>query len=213
MKGKNMKKYISILLSMVMVMTSLPMTVFAFESNDYKSEILYEKEERRSENSKTFVTEKGTYVTAISSDSLCYYKDGDYHDIDNTIIKKDRNTLSNVDNAYSVELPRVIDKNDGIKITKDDYSITLSLKNDISKSKSKVTNFENDIKETTLEDEIQNKLQQNKTTSEVKYENVLDNIDLEYQIMPSIIKENIILNEAPENDFKIDYCLETNGLD
>lgn len=159
MKGKNMKKYISILLSMVMVMTSLPMTVFAFESNDYKSEILYEKEERRSENSKTFVTEKGTYVTAISSDSLCYYKDGDYHDIDNTIIKKDRNTLSNVDNAYSVELPRVIDKNDGIKITKDDYSITLSLKNDISKSKSKVTNFENDIKETTLEDEIQNKLQ------------------------------------------------------
>lgn len=48
-----MKKYISILLSMVMVMTSLPMTVFAFESNDYKSEILYEKEERRSENSKT----------------------------------------------------------------------------------------------------------------------------------------------------------------
>lgn len=208
-----MKKYIAILLSMVMVMTSLPMTVFALESNDYKSEILYEKEERRSENSKTFVTEKGTYVTAISSDSLCYYKDGDYHDIDNTIIKKDRNTLSNVDNAYSVELPRVIDKNDGIKITKDDYSITLSLKNDISKSKSKVTNFENDIKETTLEDEIQNKLQQDKTTSEVKYENVLDNIDLEYQIMPSIIKENIILNEAPENDFKIDYCLETNGLD
>ena len=29
-----MKKYIAILLSMVMVMTSLPMTVFALESND-----------------------------------------------------------------------------------------------------------------------------------------------------------------------------------
>lgn len=207
-----MKKLIAILLSIFIISTSFPLTAFALESNDYESKILYENVDKRSNNSKTFITKDGTNICAISTDNICYKKNNKYYNIDNSIVTKNKNTLTNNDNYYSIELPKTYKNDSEIKLINDKHHIELSIENNISKSKSKIHNNNNRVNETSLEDEIYNNLQQETTTSEIVYKDIFDNTDLEYQIMSDTVKENIILNIQPKENFSLLYTLNTNGL-
>lgn len=71
---KNFKKLISIFLSVVMVITFIPTTTYAMEEfeNDYEFSaedvsIEYEVESKRTENSKTYLTEDGGYYQVSSA--------------------------------------------------------------------------------------------------------------------------------------------------
>lgn len=210
---RKMKKLLSVVLSVTMLTSAFPIIANAEEKTDtYEKVSLIEQKDNRTENSKTFYTSNGTYATIATTDPICYEDDGKYKDIDNTIIKKDANTLTNTDNGYSVELPKVYDSGDNIVISKDNVSVSLGIIGNGVSSKAKVNNYKSEkANETSLQNQLYNELEISKTESAVLYKNVYSNTDIEYQILPDSIKENIIINKAPTDKLSYTYSLKTNG--
>lgn len=210
---RKMKKLLSVVLSVTMLTSAFPIIANAEEKTDtYEKVSLIEQKDNRTENSKTFYTSNGTYATIATTDPICYEDDGKYKDIDNTIIKKDANTLTNTDNSYSVELPKVYDSGDSIVISKDNVSVSLGIISNNVSTKAKVNNYKSEkADETSLQNQLYNELEISKMESAVLYKNVYSNTDIEYQILPDSIKENIIINKAPTDKLSYTYSLKTNG--
>ena len=210
---RKMKRILSVVLSVTMLTSAFPIIANAEEKTDtYEKVSLIEQKDNRTENSNTFYTSNGTYATIATTDPICYEDDGKYKDIDNTIIKKDANTLTNTDNGYSVELPKVYDSGDNIVISKDNVSVSLGIIGNGVSSKAKVNNYKSEkADETSLQNQLYNELEISKTESAVLYKNVYSNTDIEYQILPNSIKENIIINKAPTDKLSYTYSLKTNG--
>lgn len=210
---RKMKKLLSVVLSVTMLTSAFPIIANAEEKTDtYEKVSLIEQKDNRTENSKTFYTSNGTYATIATTDPICYEDNGKYKDIDNTIIKKDANTLTNTDNGYSVELPKVYDSGDNIVISKDNVSVSLGIIGKGVSSKAKVNNYKSEkADETSLQNQLYNELEISKTESAILYKNVYSNTDIEYQILPNSIKENIIINKAPTDKLSYTYSLKTNG--
>lgn len=210
---RKMKRFLSVVLSVTILTSAFPIIANAEEKTDiYEKVSLIEQKDNRTENSKTFYTSNGTYATIATTEPICYEDDGKYKDIDNTIIKKDANTLTNTDNSYSVELPKIYDSGDSIVISKDNVSVSLGIISNGVSSKAKVNNYKSEkADETSLQNQLYNELEISKTESAVLYKNVYSNTDIEYQILPDSIKENIIINKAPTDKLSYTYSLKTNG--
>ena len=86
---KNFKKLISVFLSVVMVITVIPATSYAMEDseNDYEFSaeevsIEYEVESKRTENSKTYLTEDGGYYQVSTAVPIHKEVCGEWQDIE-----------------------------------------------------------------------------------------------------------------------------------
>lgn len=113
---KNFKKFISVFLSVVMAITVIPATTYAMEEfeNDYefspdKVSIEYEIESKRTENSKTYMTDDGGYYQVSAAVPIHEEVNGEWEEIseiDNNIetIADAENTISEIA-AYSVSNP------------------------------------------------------------------------------------------------------------
>lgn len=214
-----MKKFISILLTLTMIISFVPMFVYANDiktiedSEEYNDISIVEQEEKRTENSKTYLTSKGTYISVITSDPITFEKDGKYVDIDNTIVEKNKSYLTNKECDYNIDLPKTYKNGDSVVISKDNYTISLSIKNALTKSKSKIHSKNDRIEINSLEGQVYSNLEVQKTTSIVEYDNIFNDVNLEYQVMPNAIKEDFILKKRPKNDFSIEYLLDAGNLD
>lgn len=133
---KNTKKILSVIFSIVMIVSVCPITANANDNqNAYEKVGLIEQNDERTENSKTFYTSNGTYASIITTDAICYEDNGEYKDIDNTIIKKDADTLTNTDNSYTVTLPKKYKSGDSVTISKDNATVSFGLIDDSISSK------------------------------------------------------------------------------
>lgn len=113
---KNFKKFISVFLSVVMAITVIPATTYAMEEfeNDYEFSpdevsIEYEIESKRTENSKTYMTDDGGYYQVSAAVPIHEEVNGEWEEIskiDNNIetIADAENTISEIA-AYSVSNP------------------------------------------------------------------------------------------------------------
>lgn len=104
---KMMKKYLSIVLSAVILIMSFPIVVNATEiTDDYERVSLVEQKDERTENSKTFYTSNGTFASIVTTDAICYEDDGKFKDIDNTIVKKDTDKVVSfiAQNHFAVDI-------------------------------------------------------------------------------------------------------------
>lgn len=113
---KNFKKFISVFLSVVMAITIIPATTYAMEEfeNDYEFSpdevsIEYEIESKRTENSKTYMTDDGGYYQVSAAVPIHEEVNGEWEEIseiDNNIetIADAENTISEIA-AYSVSNP------------------------------------------------------------------------------------------------------------
>ncbi len=145
----------------------------------------------RTLNSKHIIQEDKTIQVQIYNENVHYLENGEYKDIDNTIIEeKDR--LKNKFNDFKV----AFNKNDGsIDISKNNKVINMSLESANMK---------------TYELSKDKKL---KNIDKVKFNNVFNNIDVIYEIHPNKLKEKIVLNNKVNMDeikfiFKTDLKLE-----
>lgn len=112
----NFKKFISVFLSVVMAITVIPATTYAMEEfeNDYEFSpdevsIEYEIESKRTENSKTYMTDDGGYYQVSAAVPIHEEVNGEWEEIseiDNNIetIADAENTISEIA-AYSVSNP------------------------------------------------------------------------------------------------------------
>lgn len=157
-----------------------------------KSPIVKEVVEKRDEYQKVYLREDGTYTSVISKTPVHYKKDGEWVDIVNNL-KTDGDVITNTAGSFNVEFPKEISEDNEIKIENGKETITFSIV-ETEKSNGKVKNNkkQKQDKNKVSDEEIFNN-DISRTVSEIEYEDVLENTNLEYVVTPTGVKENIIV--------------------
>lgn len=212
---KNGKKFISALLAVVLMTTVFPISTYAAETEDSDDVQVSEVEESRDLYSKTYETSQGTNVVISTAVPMHYEEDGELKDIDNTLVESDadNSVLTNTANAYNVELPEKYTDDSEIKLNYEDNTISFKLLNDVNSSNGTViSNDETDVDKTDAESVAYTESNINSLTSGITYADVLPDTDVEYNVQPNSLKENIILSNVPDEDYAIQYELDTAGM-
>ena len=211
-------KSLAALLSVLMILTALPLSAFAIglESSDYSSvdhsfdrlSEAFEVVELRDESVKHFRLEDGSYVAA-QYDAPVHYLDenGEWQDIDNSL--SDNGSEYSTTNAR-IKFAKKITGNENLFTLHDgNYKITMSLDNAIKKTQGKITNAEDDPEN---ESKLQKMMMLENLTSEIIYEDILSNVDLQYIINSGNIKENLIVKER-QDAYSYTFTVKLNNLD
>lgn len=187
------------------------------EAEDYQiGNIVSEITEERDEYSKQFRLDDGTYM-AVSYNHPIHYKndDGEWVEYNNSLIDTSESTATDDEvSAYSedstdeytnqssnikVNYSKKSKENNMIKVKANDYSISWGYKNTNKVNATVVKNdekLEGNDKYTVLKNQI----------SEIIYENIYNNVDIQYFTTSVGVKENIILKNAnAQNEFNIQY--------
>ncbi len=222
---KKSKKILSVFLTVLTVIGifSCATTVWAEEYNEYietkayeeklltetvyseteKAEIIFEVEEKRDEFSKTYKRTDGSYTSVFSQTPLHRLKDGQWENIDNTLIS-DGDILKNADGSFDIEFPETISENEKITVTNNGESIAFSV-NNIDSSPAVVT-----VPETDKKDIIEQDL--SKVVSEITYESIDKDTDVQYVVSPTFVKENIIVNDKSALKDTYSFDIEKGNL-
>lgn len=212
---KMFKRYLSVFLVVLMIITIIPMGVYAAETEEIEPIQVSEIEESRDLYSKTYETSEGTNVVISAAVPLHYEEDGELIDIDNTLVKSDKDSsiLTNASNAYNVELPKKYTDDSEIKVDYEGNSISFKLLNDVKSSKGDIDSADEvDVDETDAESVAYAESNMDKLSSEITYANLLPDTDFEYNVQPNALKENIIINNVPDENYTIQYELNTGNL-
>lgn len=118
--------------------------------------------------------------------------------------KKNGGELENKTNAFKVKFSKKANKNNLVKLKINNHNIKWSLQN---------SNKVNAIKLDDNGNKEEGKFDlKNISSGTVKYENILDNIDIEYNVVSSKIKENIILKDKSAINQEISFEYDTDKL-
>ena len=232
---KKVLKVLSIALTVVLIMGvfSCATPVFAAEVTEkedlnstleqYQTQVensktksMYEIKEERDKFTKVFKNEDGTKTAIVSATPIHYETSDGWEDIDNTLIEEEKvtgNTYKNKNNDFTVTIPKELSSNKELQIEKDNYNISFALegrdvfsdvkkiKGNKKKKKSKSPNIQNDINTEFLD-----------KTSGIAFENVGENTSVEYEVTSTGLKENIILNQKPEEQVTYKYKITAKNL-
>ena len=147
--------------------------------------------DKRTSREKHFLREDGVMLARVYNEDIHYLKNNRYEEIDNTLVKK-KNYYLISKNKYKL-LFHDNSKNGIMKIKIDNNFLKFRLNND------KNVNLEQMKKV-------------NKLKEEIKYKDILDNVDLKYQIISSKIKEEIILKNRFKSKREIVFEIISNFL-
>ena len=171
--------------------------------------IVAEETSARTETSKKFLLDDGTTMIAEYDVPVHYQSDnGKWVEYNNSLVAENSDATAdeasseeytNKSSNIDIKLSNKAKKNNMIKLTSDDYSISWGYDN-ANKSKAKIiednTKLSGNDKFTTLKN----------LTSETLYEDVFKNVDLQYFVTSTGIKENIILKSSDvQNEFNVTY--------
>ena len=236
-RHKVLTRAISFVLTLALLFCSLPLAVFAAEiesaegadSNaadtastgtapvtgadgtgtdtyEYDSDV-YEVEELREVSVKHFRLEDGSYVAAQYGYPVHYYdNNGALTDIDNTLAEDGSGFIAN--STARIKLQKKITGNGSLFTLHDgNTKITLSLEGARKGTVGVITNFadnENDTK-------LGKMMNLERLAASVKYEEILDGVDIEYVVESLSVKENIIVKE-PQDGYTYTFELKLNNL-
>ena len=145
----------------------------------------------RKRNEKHFLNEDGTIEAILYNDNVHYLKDGAYEEINNTLIEKnDRYHI--VGNAFDLSFSKQNDEN-LLEFIKNGHYFKMGLKDSF-----KVSN-----KELKKDNKIRKK-------GSISYNEIFENTDLNYQILPQKVKETIVFKDKNSIKDKIVFDIKTN---
>jgi len=142
----------------------------------------------RKEREKHFLQEDGTIVAKVYNDDIHFKKDGEYQEIDNTLVKE-KEYYINKNNDYKVYFKNTSDT-ELMEIQEGEHYLNINLLDSNNVPVKKQENI-------------------SKLTSSIKYENILNGIDLEYKVLPTKVKENIIINNKESVVDKLNFIVDT----
>jgi hypothetical protein len=179
---------------------------YATTTDDYFTSenihIIEEDRSLRTETTKTFLKEDGSYALAIYGEAIHYEEDGVFKDIDNTLYyEKETDSYQNTANRLQLKFPKNLDHHAKVQLSVDDYDVSWSVQGiqQSSFTQEAGTKAEEDIR--TL----------NKVSQKVTYQEVQPGVDLEYILLGNQVKENIILNHYIPH-YQIRFQYELKGL-
>lgn len=221
-KPKVLMKTIAIILTSIMILQLFPAIVFGVQrldnsqentsvikenqENDVQSstEIVGEILEKRTLNQKHFLQDDGTIISTVYPSNIHYEKDGKLVDIDNSLEEKneDEGIYQNKNNDFKIKFAKKSNKNNLVKLSIKNHNIKWSLQNSNKVEASKINN-------NTKENNEKFKLN-NISSGIVKYENILEGVDLQYNIISNSVKEDIILKDktAINQEFIFDFTTD-----
>lgn len=145
--------------------------------------------EKRKPREKHFLKKNGIIEAQVFDEDIHFLKDGTYEEIDNTLMDMG-DFYTNKNNAYKVNFNKISDG----ELT------SISIGNSYIKTKLVSCNLS----------QLTENVTESKLHKKVCYPNILDNLDLEYSIMPGKVKEAIILKNQDVDLDKLVFRLETN---
>lgn len=233
------KKIISTILSILMLMQILPMGVFAEEINleelttpNYSTEIgdsyiIGEDISLRDETTKHFRCSDGRYIAATYGYPVHYEKDGKWEELDFTLtdnVDKNGNTVYTTKDGQNYEISVPEDIFEGaLSYSYNGYEISLTYQGIANQGqenktkKAKVKKKDNQKKKnlsaekTDIAEYNNNCMLLDNAGSVVSYEDVETDTDFNYEISALGIKEDIIV-KAQQNNYKYSYILQTGEL-
>lgn len=128
------------------------------------------------ENSRTYQISENTFITEIGGESDVYVdSSGEARLVDNSLVQKDpwfvQPYFENRENDYTVQLPMEITENNGVKVSKGDYSLEMIPQG-------------GDFSQIVVAENA------------ALYNNVFDGVDFQYTVLGDSLKEDIVLNKA-----------------
>lgn len=168
------------------------------KSNNYLQDNIdvpleYEVTDLRTINQKHYKKADGTYEMVIYNQEVHYFDNGKWLDIDNRLLDKG-DKLATKSNMFNLSFPKNLANDKEIELKMDKYQISWSLpginctKASPGLEKSTTSNI----------NELTN------VTEEINYKNVLNNVDIQYIVDGTKVKENIILHEYVK-DFSLSF--------
>ncbi|MCL2860025.1 MAG: DUF6531 domain-containing protein [Oscillospiraceae bacterium] len=222
-------KIIAIAVFIVMIFNLIVPTAFAVAENISNTEITSDSAEdwatdetemptivgedanKREENIKTFWLDNGAEVAAIYPEAVHYMQDGKFVDIDNNLTdaldEMSDQILKNKANNFSIELVKQTNSNKLFTIKSKDYKINMSL-NNANKVRATQNFASSTLSEGNKKYKGSEKLNLKNLQSSVTYEGILNNIDIEYDVQSTKVKENIILKNSEAINQSIIFTLD-----
>lgn len=202
--------------------------------------ILGEITERRTENIKEYLLSNGNTLAAVYGDSVHYQENGEWKDIDNTLIAKN-GTYVNTAGAWDVSFPQTLSSNNSISITKDGYTLSFGMAGKLTLGSSTVVTKpgENVLYATEMgtvptitisaanaslaqlqqldfaqaKAEAQHpELVRDKLTSRLSYSQVYADTDVVYDLGSNRVKESVILSRYDATLRGYRYTLQTGSM-
>ena len=140
----------------------------------------------RKRNEKHFLNDDGTISLYLYNNDIHYFKNGEYLDIDNTLMEKE-NTIVNKANNFHTSFPKDKSTNLLVDITKDNYYLKIYL----LKNKNNNTNIK-------------------RNKQDLIFENILEDIDIDYKVISTKLKESIILKNKNNIPSSLSFKIDTN---
>ena len=195
---------------------AITQTIENIKTEKEEAVIIGEIESKRDQYTKVFQKSDGASVAVITSTPVHFEKDGEWVDIDNTLIEVEENNkkfFENKSNDFTVTLPQELEENDAVSIEKDGYSISFTLDGcDVfEKSKKSKAKKKEKIKKEKSKTEIDDSyIDKNET---LIYESVGENTDIEYSVTATGLKEDIILAKKPKSEVSYTYTIVAESLE
>ncbi len=174
----------------------------AVENEKQKAEIVCEVPEKRDEFSKTYKRADGSFTTVFSKTPLHTYDGSEWKEIDNSL-QSNGDVIENADGKFDVEFPESLSSDDKITIENQGENISFSL-NNIDESTAQVA------PDTEAADVVENDL--GKPVSEITYENIGENTDVQYIVSSNYVKENIIVSNKSSLKDTYSFTIEKGDL-
>ena len=176
------------------------------DSLNDSTEIIGEIVEKRTLNQKHFLQEDGNIITAIYPSNIHYEENGQLLDINNLLeeSEEDEGVYKNKNNSFQVKFAKKSNKNNLVKLQIKNHNIKWSLQNSNKVNATKLNN---------QEEQKEEKLNlKNISSGIIQYENILEGIDLQYNIISNSIKENIVLKDRTAIEQSIVFEFNTDNL-
>ena len=185
--------------------------------------IVKEIVEKREKNIKHFLKDDGTYEAVIYPNPVHYLEKGNWQDIDNSLIEVDdadkvgNKILSTRQNDYNVKIDSNLDSKKLVSLEKDKYKVEWNIQN-AQINKSQIQPIDDTAINDEIDKEVNAKVDSNKKikdkaetkailienakketlkniTSQINFNNIYPNVDLQYIVDSDNLKENIILKK------------------
>ncbi|MBU3114613.1 DNRLRE domain-containing protein [Clostridium lacusfryxellense] len=196
--------------------------------------------EKRAKNTKQFLKDDGTYEAVLYSSPVHYLDKGLWKDIDNSLsevsdgINVSKKVLSTKENDYKVKIDKNADSKKLVSIVKGKYEVEWNV-DKANGSDVKINPLDQNTVNTQIEKEINIKIDSEKDNiknkavaksilienekkktldniaSQVTFNNIFTNIDLQYIINSDKVKENIIINK-PGSVGEVSFNLKAKNL-
>ncbi|MDD3392599.1 MAG: DNRLRE domain-containing protein [Bacilli bacterium] len=145
---------------------------------------MIELKNKRKRREKHYLKKDGTITAYLYDQDIHYLKNNQYEEIDNKLISK-KNYITNKSNDFKTYFSKT-DKLELMKVKDGNKYLTMFLK------------------------EVKDDYERVVSNNELIYQNILDDIDIKYQVLNSKVKETIILKNKNNLISKIVFQVKTN---